>query len=70
MKKELRKSIWDNLNRYDFRAKDGDFIEITEWTNGEGWDILIEDKFIQLSYEELEAINFLTKALDIKDEIN
>ena len=39
-------------------------IEITEWTNGEGWDIAINERIFNLTYGELEAINYLTKALD------
>ena len=30
-----RKSISDNLKKYDYLAKDDDFIEVIEWTNGE-----------------------------------
>lgn len=36
-----RKSVNDKLRKYDHLAKDGDFIEITEWTNGEGWMLLL-----------------------------
>lgn len=37
MESNKRKSVHDNLNTYDYLAKKDDFIEITEWTNGEGW---------------------------------
>lgn len=33
-------------------AKKDDFIEVTEWTNGEGWDITINDKVIPLTRGE------------------
>ena len=39
-----RKSINDKLKKYDYLAKDNDFIEIIEWSNGEGYDIIINDK--------------------------
>ena len=58
-----RKSINDNLRKYDHLAKENSFIEITEWSNGEGWDITIDDKTISLTMGELSAINFLTNAL-------
>ena len=61
-----RKSVHDNLKKYDFLSKDG-FIEITEWTNGEGIDITIENdvtKSISLTYGELDAINYLQKSLE------
>jgi hypothetical protein len=34
-----RKSISDDLSIYDCLAKKGDFIEVTEWANGEGYNI-------------------------------
>ena len=59
-----RKSISDNLKKYDYLAKDDDFIEVIEWTNGEGYDITINDKIISLTSGQLEAINYLTKSLE------
>lgn len=61
-----RKSVNDKLKKYSHLAKDSDFIEITEWANGEGWDITINDKVISITYGELEAINYLIKALDVE----
>ena len=34
-----RKSVSDDLSIYDYLAKKDDYIEVTEWTNGEGYDI-------------------------------
>lgn len=59
-----RKSVNARLKTFDCLVKDHSFIEVTEWTNGEGWDINIDDKQISLTIGELEAINYLTKALD------
>ena len=50
MKIETRKSINTKLKKFDALAKDSDFIEVTEWTNGEGWDIAINDKIISLTW--------------------
>lgn len=59
-----RKSVFDDLSHYDPSDKNG-FIEITEWSNGGGWDISINDnKLISLSYYELDAINYLIKRLE------
>lgn len=63
-----RKSVNDKLRKYCHLAKDSDFIEVTEWVNGEGWDITINDRVISLTYGELKAINYLTEALDIENE--
>lgn len=65
-----RKSVMINLNKISPMYKDTDFIELTEWSNGEGWDINISDKKIfNLHYDELTAINFLSKYLDCSDKI-
>lgn len=62
-----RKSISDNLHKYDHLAKKDDFIEISEWYNGEGYDITINEKVISLTIGQLEAIIFLTKTLDFNE---
>lgn len=58
-----RKSVNDSLYKYDILAKEDSYIEVTEWTNGEGWDITIDNKLISLTYGELEAINHLINLL-------
>lgn len=67
-----RKSVSDKLSRFDYlKNKDAsdDFIEVTEWSNGEGIDISIESRpLISLSFGELSAINYLTKSLEYHDE--
>lgn len=65
MEFENRKSVWDNLKKYDSLANEDDIIQVTEWTNGEGIIIEIGDKTpISLSIGELDAIVYLKKSLD------
>lgn len=62
-----RKSVHDDLKKYDYLSKDSEYIEVTEWVNGEGIDITIESnitKLISLTYGELGAINHLSKSLN------
>lgn len=59
--------VTDNLKKYTYSGKESDYITITEWTNGEGYDIDINGKLITLSDSELEAINYLTLALRYKN---
>lgn len=59
--------ITDSLKKYTYSGKDSDYITITEWANGDGYDIVINDKLIALSDSELEAINYLILALRYKD---
>lgn len=63
MERKNLKSVSDNLSKYSYVAKDGDYITITEWANGEGYDIDLNGKLIQLHDTELEAINYLTQVL-------
>ena len=65
-----RKSVNDKLKRYDYLAKDEEYIEVTEWTNGEGYDITINDKTISLTEGQLNAIDYLVKSLEYKLDNN
>ena len=67
MEKTNRKSIYANLNKFDVLAKKDDFIEVTEWTNGEGFDITINDKIFSLTDGQIKAINYLIQTLDLYD---
>lgn len=64
MTRSERPTVNDDLNKYCPIAKANDFIEITEQSNGEGWDVTINDRHFHLTRGELEAINFLTKFLE------
>jgi hypothetical protein len=41
-----------------------DFIEVTEWSNGEGWDIAINEKHFQLHFTEWDVLKKLIKKFD------
>jgi hypothetical protein len=49
----------DDLRKYCHLSKEHSYIEVTEWENGEGIDVAFDDKIIQLSWGELDAINVL-----------
>lgn len=67
-----RKSVNDKLKKYSWTNDENAFIEVTEWDNGEGWDISIyennNNKMFSLHYGELEAINYLRKVLEYSDK--
>lgn len=75
MELNKRKAINDKLKKYCyFSNDDNDFIEVTEWTNGEGFDINIytknnKDKIFSLTRGELDAVNYLVKSLDYRDDL-
>ena len=63
-----RKSVNDKLKKYDYLAKDNDIIEVIEWTNGDGYDITINDKIISLTSGQIDAINYLVRSLEYKSD--
>lgn len=63
IKVKQRKSIFVPLT--DAWHKEHDFIEVTEWTNGEGWDIAISDKsMISLHFTEFAVLKELISKLE------
>ena len=73
IKVETRKSAFVDLEDYcvnsmgDRKGK-GDFLEVTEWTNGEGYDVYINDingeKSMQLTYGQFDAIKKCIKTIE------
>jgi hypothetical protein len=50
-------------------GKNGDYIEITEWANGEGFDVDIETtqrQRFQLTWGQYEALKHLINIIDIQ----
>lgn len=68
MEIKTRKTIECDLLKYDFTAGKDDVIQITEWSNGEGWDVDIfrgnTERRMCISALELDAIKYLTKTLE------
>lgn len=63
MKIYNRKSVSDDLKKYDYLSKEDDFIEVTEWFNGEGISVTINTTTFELTFGQLDAINYLSQAL-------
>ena len=61
---ERLRSITTKMKMFDLTSKESGYITVTEWSNGEGWDISLNDKMIGISRGMLDAINFLTTAVD------
>jgi hypothetical protein len=56
---------------FDDHFKDHQFCEVTEWYNGEGFDIAInEDKYISLTHSQLDAFLAATSAINLRDPKN
>jgi hypothetical protein len=67
-----RDSLFTALPEFDFFAKEGDFIEVTHWYNGEGFDVMLstqsgEQRF-SLSWGEWRALITLVPAEELELE--
>ena len=60
-----RKSVHDKLSKYDYLSNhdSDDFIEVTEWANEEGITVTIKENTYELTYGQLDAINYLSQVL-------
>lgn len=63
-----RKAVFSELKEYCIMAKEFDFIEITEWKNGEGFDINVSstlgNQIISLTAGEFRLIKKMVKELN------
>jgi len=65
-----RDAIFADLSDFCYLSKKDAYIEITEWTNGEGYDIIInshQSDTFSITRGELRAIKKLVKQLDKKE---
>lgn len=60
--------ITDSLKKYTYGGKDSDYITITKWANGDGYDIDINGRLLSLSDSELDAINYLTLVMRFENK--
>ena len=56
-----RKSVFAEVK--GILSKPGDFIEITEWNNGEGFDVTINSTMFQLTWDQYKLLTKLVKKL-------
>lgn len=64
-----RTTLFAELKPFDVFAKENDFIEVTEWTNGEGYDVTIEagpGAHFQITDGQFRALKKLIKTLNKK----
>jgi hypothetical protein len=66
MNKYKRKAIFTELEDFCHFANKGDYIEVTEWYNGEGFDVEVYGKLssrFQLTWGEYDALKKVIKKL-------
>lgn len=58
-----RTARFTNLKKYDYFAAENDFMEVTEWYNGEGFDVNVTCKMgnqqISMTWGEYKALRAL-----------
>ena len=59
MKEYTRTAKFTELKHYDHLAKENDFMEVTEWYNGEGFDVVISERHFHMTWGEFEALQAL-----------
>lgn len=62
-----RKSVFAELKQWCIFGKEHDYIEVTEWANGEGFDVDIETnqrQRFQLTWGQYEALKTLVNKIE------
>jgi len=63
-----RKSVFSEIGDACHLSKPNDFIEVTDWKNGEGYDICIQStigqQIISITYGEFKLLKKMIKTLD------
>ena len=62
-----RQSIHSSLTDYCYLSKEHDFIEVTEWVNGDGIDIYLSssgEQRIAMTWGQFKLLKRLVKKLD------
>lgn len=65
--KYKKRAAYTEIKGFDVFAKEGHFIEVTQWTSGEGFDVDVETTdsiHFHLTYGQFEALKALVKKLD------
>ena len=62
-----RNSIFSELSEDDWSSEKDSYIEVTEWTNGQGYDVYINnyaERSISIGHNEFKLLKKLIKELD------
>ena len=71
IKRYSRRSVFAELPQFDYLAEEHDHIEVTEWGNGDGFDVAIGgimSERVSLTWGMYKALKALVKELKKHDE--
>lgn len=60
-----RKAIFSEINSYCYLSKEHDYIEVTEWSNGDGVDVNITDHYFSITWGQFKLLKKMMKKLDV-----
>ena len=72
IEKYTRKAKFASLEPYCHLSKKHSYIEVTEWSNGEGFDVSIgaaEDKHFSLTHGEYQALQAVVSYRENDDDL-
>jgi hypothetical protein len=68
MSKEIkinnRRSASVDLNDFCYLTREYDFMDVTLWVNGDGFDVTMQDQMFHLTYGQLKALRKMVKKLE------
>ena len=59
-----RKAKFAELKAYCHHASPTDFMEVCEWSNGEGFDVTINNRIYQFTYGQWDCLQVLVNYKD------
>jgi hypothetical protein len=72
MELKKRNSVFAELKAFCYLSRDEDYIEVTEWSNGEGIDVHISDssgdRMISMTFGQFKALKKAIKFLNQQNE--
>jgi hypothetical protein len=70
MEKYQRNTIFSEIKEYCYLSAEHDFIEISEWKNGDGFDVIISNRGteerIPITWGQFKLLKKMVKKLDSK----
>jgi hypothetical protein len=69
IKRSKRDTVFVELGEFCSFAKEHDYMEVTLWTNGEGYDVSMEDQMFHLTYGQLKALRKMVKKLEKPEKV-
>lgn len=67
MESFVRRALFSELDEYCYLSEEGSYVEVTEWSNGEGFDAIVSSKtecHISLTWGEFDLLCHMARKLE------